>query len=96
MPTATPPPGYAADSAPGSDDIMHPDPLSSAVPLANCHVGSFYVLNVRAAPAGEILGWFYGDATKALARTPNWFQIEYHGLVGWVSAHYAIVNGDCG
>jgi len=59
-------------------------------------VGSYYVLNVRERPAGAILGWYYGDLTPALGRTANWFKIDYHGMAGWVTAHYAIVDGDCG
>ena len=91
--TATPPVLQATASG---NDALTPDDPNAMVPLANCHIGSYYVLNLRATPAGEILAWYYGDQVRVLGRTPNWFKIEYNGTTGWVTSHYAIVTGDCG
>ena len=32
----------------------------------------------------------------ATARTPGWFQVEYRGASGWISADYVSTDGDCG
>ncbi|MYD10028.1 MAG: SH3 domain-containing protein [Chloroflexi bacterium] len=95
-PTATLPTGYSANNFERASGALIPDRPASIVPLEKCWIGSFDTLNIRARPAGQIVGLYYGDAVPALGRTPNWFKIDYRGKIGWVTSHYAIVYGDCG
>lgn len=54
-------------------------------------------LNFRATPAGEILHILpYNVTLTALSRSPGWFQVDYHGAQGWISADYVEPQGDCG
>ena len=70
----------------------HPDLMR---PLENCLVNSVTALNFRAQPGGRVLGR-YGGRSVAVARTPNWFKVQYLGREGWISAHYVTTEGDCG
>lgn len=46
---------------------------------------------------GEIVGMVLIEATLApLARTDGWFNVEYQGADGWISADYVVTQGDCG
>ena len=64
-------------------------------PLENCLVNSVTALNFREQPGGRVLGR-YGGRSVAVARTPNWFKVQYLGQEGWISAHYVTTEGDCG
>lgn len=76
--------------------------------LFNCMVTTNYVLNFRSSPGGplihftdpwgaEIAGWLpYNVMLTALARTADWFKVDYHGTQGWIFADYVSPQGDCG
>ena len=32
----------------------------------------------------------------ALQRTSGWFQVDFNGMLGWISADYVMTAGDCG
>jgi len=97
MPTAQPTAMPTAQLMPTSvlDPHLIADSLDSLRTLENCQIDSKEVLNVRERPAGQVMGWYFGDTIPALARTPNWFKIDYRGLMGWISADYVFTRGDC-
>ena len=65
--------------------------------LQGCMVATTEILNFRDGPAGNIIGVVAYDATfTAIARTPDWFNVDYHGAMGWISADYVTVQGNCG
>lgn len=65
--------------------------------LQNCMVTTTDALNFRDAPGGDIMQTLPSNVTlTALERTVNWFKVDYHGKVGWISANYVIPSGDCG
>ncbi len=65
--------------------------------LSNCMVTTNYMLNFRDGPGGEVIGGLPYDVTlTALSRTAGWFEVDYHGATGWISAEYVTPNGDCG
>ena len=57
-------------------------------------VSARYVLNFRESPAGRFISLYLGSS-EAVARTENWFQVEYLGETGWISAHFVTTEGDC-
>ena len=58
--------------------------------LSGCTVTTAHVLNFRETTGGDfIIGWIPNNATlTALARTPSWFNVDFHGTRGWISADY--------
>ena len=86
--------------------VLHPGaaPEEAAVALngrawglSNCMVTTNYILNLRDAPGGEVTDVVPYDVTlTALSRTAGWFEVDYHGVTGWISADYVTPNGDCG
>ena len=86
----------AARSAVGGCDIgaVEVPPVVSA--LAACQVRTTHTLNFRAGPGGERIGTVpEGASLPASQRTHGWFQVEYRGRSGWISADYATTEGDC-
>lgn len=70
-------------------------PVSTSV--SDCVVTTRYTLNFRAQPGGTRFGSVPEDSTlRATARTPGWFQVEYRGVAGWISADYVVAEGECG
>ncbi len=81
--------------------VLHPGAASAsngpAWGLSNCMVTTTAVLNFRDGPGGEVIGGVPYNATlTALSRTAGWFEVDYHGATGWISAQYVTPNGDCG
>ena len=78
-----------------------PLPVATARPasgqgLWNCMVTTNFLLNLRAAPAGEIIDGVPWNATlTALERTVGWFKVDYEGKVGWLAAMYLETQGNC-
>ena len=78
-----------------------PPPASAPAPavtaLTNCMVTTQYMLNFRDGPGGNILGAVgYLWTLTAMARTSDWFQVDNHGLSGWISAAHVTTHGVCG
>ena len=70
------------------------DSLDQMRTLENCLVSASELLNFRDRPAGRVPRLYIGQS-RAIARTDNWFQVEYFGRTGWISAHYVTTEGDC-
>ncbi len=65
--------------------------------LSDCSVITTHGVNLRGDPDGKIVGAVPINQTLAtLARTQSWFKVEYRGKSGWISADYAVAEGDCG
>jgi len=82
--------------------VSRPAPLPATaeamVTLQNCQVRTTHILNFRASPAGDKINGLipYRVTLTAMARTSDWFQVDYHGAVGWISADYVQMQGTCG
>ncbi len=66
---------------------------------ANCIVTTTHTLNFRDQPslAGARIGLVWQGATlAAVGRTDGWFNVEYRGNSGWISAEYVVTQGVCG
>ncbi len=83
-------------------------PASAYQQLQGCMVTTKGLIRFRDAPGGapfqytdpwgrQEYGWLPGYVTlTALARTPDWFKVDYYGARGWVSAHHVTPHGVCG
>ena len=89
-PIATPSP----ITTPSRHWALTADRLDSRRPLDDCIVSASQLLNFRDRPGGRVPRLFIGGA-RAIARTDNWFQVEYLGRTGWVSSHFVTTSGDC-
>ena len=70
---------------------------SDTLDLSSCNVTTTHVLNFRDGPGERRIGRVPENATMtAMARTPGWFQVEYRGATGWISADYVVSEGECG
>lgn len=68
-----------------------------SISVSDCRVTTTHTLNFREQPGGTRFGTVPENATmRATARTPGWFQVEYRSTSGWISADYAVTEGDCG
>ena len=64
--------------------------------LAACSLTTTHQLNFRAGPGGDRAGLVPANTTLgATARTPGWFQVDYEGVAGWISADYVVTTGNC-
>jgi len=64
--------------------------------LSDCRVTTTHVLNFRDGPGGLRIGLVREGATLQVAgRTSGWFQVEYRGASGWISADYVVEDGEC-
>ena len=73
------------------------EPAASETDAA-CVVTTTHALNFRDGPslAGARIGLLRQGATlDAVRRTAGWFNVEYRGVSGWISAHYVVTQGDC-
>ena len=85
-------------SRPGSVVLMPGSPPPPKVEsLAGCMVTTTHILNLRGSPAGEVILHLPYDVTlTAIARVDDWFQVDYHGEVGWITTEYVVSAGNCG
>lgn len=64
--------------------------------LSACSVTTTHQLNFRAGPGGDRMGLVPARTTlAAAARTLGWFQADYEGVAGWISADYVVKDGNC-
>lgn len=64
--------------------------------LSGCMVTATHVLNLRDGPAGAVFGAVkVGWRLTATGRTADWFEVDVHGVTGWISADYVTTDGDC-
>ena len=65
--------------------------------LGDCMVTTNYILNLRDAPGGDVLGVMpYNITLTALEKQTGWYKVDFLGLFGWVSADYVTPKGACG
>ena len=82
----------SADSGLSTAPVSGPPPTG----LSGCMVTTTHILNLRAAPGGEVIGTVSYNATlTALSRTDAWFEVDANGVTGWISADYVTTAGDC-
>ena len=61
-----------------------------------CSVTTSDFLNFRDAPNGNKIGLVPKDtAVDALDRQGDWFMVDYDGTLGWISAGYVTMQGNC-
>ena len=67
------------------------------IPLSNCTVTTDDYVNLRDAPAGANVIYVVPNALSltAISRTIDWYQVNYAGTVGWISADYATPSSSC-
>ncbi len=84
-----------ADGSPPPTSVPVGQPAERS--LSDCMVRAEYSLNFRDAPAGQKIGGVPHNAVlTALARTTDWFKVDYHGAQGWIAARYVAPMGLCG
>lgn len=53
-------------------------------------------MNLRNTPNGKRIGGIYPSQTvTVLGSTSGWYQVDYLGSIGWVSANYLSLSGEC-
>ncbi len=73
------------------------DDGTSSRGLSTCTLTTTHELNFRDGPDGTRIGAVRKNATlTATARAAGWFQVEYRGSSGWISADYVVAQGVCG
>ena len=68
------------------------------VALNGCTIETTDLVNMRDEPDGDqvLLVFLPGTVFAALQRTSGWFQVNFNGTLGWISADYVNTSGDCG
>ena len=78
-------------------DIGAIELIPVSISVSDCRVTTTHTLNFREQPGGTRFGTVPENATmRATARTAGWFQVEYRGTTGWISADYVAIEGECG
>ena len=63
----------------------------------DCEVTTTHDLNFRDEPNGLRIGAVPRQTTlEAMARDSGWFNVEFQGKSGWISADYVVTEGVCG
>ena len=79
--------------APGLAYLAAAPPTEAA---QNCLATTTHILNFRDAPAGNIIAHLPTNITlTVLAQIRGWLHVDYHGQAGWISADYAVTQGNC-
>ena len=78
----------AATAQPLAVPIVTPTPI--------CMTTATAAVNVRDAPNGNRIGGVFPDETlRALGSVNGWYQVDYAGRSGWISADYVTLRGQC-
>ena len=88
----------------GAIEFQTNTPLQVESPAAQdsprvCAVTTTHALNFREGPSlnDNRIGLIrQGETLDAVGRTDGWFNVEYRGVSGWISADYVVTEGDCG
>ena len=73
-----------------------PLPLPSPTPSSQCLATTTAAVNLRNTPNGNRIGGIYPSQTvTVLGSTSGWYQVDYLGSIGWVSANYLSLSGEC-
>ncbi len=65
---------------------------------AGCAITTTHMLNFREEPSlsGRRIGLVRpGETLTPINRSDGWFNVEYRGNSGWISADYVVTQGDC-
>ncbi|MCY4465274.1 MAG: SH3 domain-containing protein [Chloroflexi bacterium] len=82
---------------PGARPPAAPTPTLEALSLQNCMARTTNILNFRASPGGAVIQAIpYNAILTAVARTADWFKVDFHGVKGWISADFVEPIGTCG
>ena len=72
-------------------------PAPEAIPLANCMTTTTDMLNLRASPGGDVVTILPYNVTLTTSKlSDGWFEVNFHGTIGWVSAGWVTTSGNCG
>ena len=78
-------------------DIGAVESIPVAISISDCVATTTHTLNFREGPGGTRFGTVPEQSTLSVtARTAGWFQVEYRGRSGWISADYVVTEGECG
>ncbi|MBN1678737.1 MAG: hypothetical protein JW966_00500 [Anaerolineae bacterium] len=85
-------PGPSAPAAAPANTIT-----DGVTALSGCMVTTKDMLNLRESPGGAVIRWVpYNVTLTAFARTADWFNVDYLGVQGWLSAGFVTPSGACG
>ena len=94
-------PGYVvlvANMPPGSPAPAVPvTPTPEPQVLTDCMTTTNVMLNLRASPGGEVIAILPFNVTLTTTKLADgWFEVDFHGTHGWVSAGWVTTSGSCG
>ena len=70
--------------------------LLSPSPAPQCLGATTTAVNLRNAPNGNWIGGIYPSQTvTVLSSESGWYQVDHLGSIGWVSANYLTLSGEC-
>ena len=73
-----------------------PGDYSARITLEDCQVTPRYNVHHRIEPAGLSRGLVPAETTLvASRRTELWFEVDYAGKIGWISAWWVVTEGEC-
>ncbi len=79
--------------------IVHVSPLTedASIPLIECVISTTDVAQLRDEAGGAVIEAMvpYGLSLPAQARTAGWFQVNFMGIDGWLSADAVQTDGIC-
>ena len=83
---------------PGTVVLVLPLSEETAIPLTDCLVTTANVLRLRDEAGGEVVRGLvpYNVVFSTTTRTAGWFNVEYLGVNGWISADHVTTQGECG
>ena len=65
-------------------------------PAPLCLATATAAVNIRDAQYGNRIGGIYmGESLRVLGSANGWRQVDYSGAIGWLSADYASLSGEC-
>ena len=72
-------------------------PAPEAIPLTDCMTTTTDMLNLRASPGGDVVTILPYNVTLTTSKlSDGWFEVNFHGTIGWVSAGWVTTSGNCG
>ncbi len=82
---------------PGKVVLVAPLTEESSIPLSSCQVTTTNVVRLRETAGGaNVISLVpYNIVFAAKARTAGWFNVEYLGMDGWISAEHVSTDGLC-
>ena len=75
-------------------NYSEPPPMTE---LSNCEITTNFILNLRAEPAGEVIGYIFDNIVMTgIGWVPGWYKVRNATVEGWVSADHVRTAGACG